>query len=290
MNYRHSLGAGPSKKALEAELARDITQRLHAEVPVPPPGMGRPWVITVSAGRKVLGVRNPQWSVRNSPYSFVVHQRFIAAPPAVRQYVVDYFAAAMRRNVNAMNAASRRAAEWINGAPEALAVSARKRSWATKRPDGLDLNDLYERMVKTHIWGTRFEKGADWDVVRLTWGRRQNTGRRGRGGRIVLGQYHAVDKSIMLHGNMQDARIPGYVVAAVMWHEMMHHWQAQTGRTLNHDAEFLQDEQLGSMVASADAWLKRNLDVVMQPDREPTRIPSRFDPWEPPPDWDGKHR
>lgn len=245
------LGAGPTKKQREEDLAHDVAKRILAEE------RGQVmWEVVVTSGRKILQVKAPPRGTR--AYQIVLNKRFVAAPEHIRQELANFGVAALRRNSRAAMAASARAAEWANTAPEALATSVRRQSGRTERSDGLDLNDLYERLVKTHIWGTPFERGANWDIVQLSWGRRSKSTRR-----IQLGLYSRANHAITLHGNMQDPGVPGYVIAFVMWHEMMHHWQDQTGRVLNHDAVFFQTESLASMKRMSDAWIQRNLDYIM---------------------------
>lgn len=244
-----------------------IAQRIQQAVPRPP----HAWGLSFWGGRGILVV-----GIDRGNYVFKMHKSLLVAPPDIQQRIVDFFVAVLRYNKSAANHASKLVGDWTNNAPEALASRARKRSWKTARSDGLDLNDLYEAMVKTHIWGTRFEQaGVDWWKPKLTWG----TPRKSKH-RIELGKYNAADDSIVIHGNMQDPRVPGFVIADVMWHEMMHFWQWHTGKRLSHDEEFQADEALASMHQTAKAWLDRdyhhNLRFVMTLEGEPRPLPQHL--------------
>lgn len=243
-------GRGPTKAQFEEQLARDIAQRVVAHLEGRPSLMGA-WVTTVMSGRKIVDVKNVWVTPTASVVQLRINAHLIDAPDHVRNDAALYFTAVLLRDWGKGRLHAARLAAWYNTNPPAPKTY--KRSGETVRPDGLDLNDLYQRLVATHIHGTHFEREADWDAVRLTWGKRSKPTRR-----MQLALYTANDKTITVHGNLQDSRVPGYVIADNLWHEMMHHWQAESGRGLSHNAEFRRVEKLFSGHTMSTAWLERN--------------------------------
>ncbi len=248
------LGAGRSRgptkaqqdQAADVALGRDIAQRVSARV-----GARALWpwqVVIVGGARKMLGAKIERGTVQ-----LQTNRRLSAAPPSIREDVATYFEHVLLRSYGKDRGHFDRIAAWT-ATPEGQGpVKTYQRSGETVRPDGLDLNDLYQRLVATHIHGTHFEREADWGAVRLTWGKRSKPSKR-----MQLALYTANDKTITMHGNLQDSRVPGYVIADNLWHEMMHHWQAESGRGLSHNAEFRAVERLFSGHTMSTEWLKRN--------------------------------
>ncbi len=254
----NGLGAGargPTKAQLEEQLARDIARRIQAAVPANHPF---PWAVVITGGRKTLAIK--QAAGGQMLVQCVTNSIFMHAPEDVRADVAHYFVAVLTRNWGSSRESVKRIDAWQKAwhdSESANAHFAKKRSYETRRADGLDLNDLYQRLVATHIHGTHFEREADWSVPRLTWGKRAKPKTN-----MQLGLYTRADKTITVHGNLQDPRWPGYLIAHTIWHEMVHYWQDASGRKLSHDNEFRNAEKLFSGDAMANAWLKRNGDFV----------------------------
>lgn len=250
----HGLGdgrsRGPTKASSKEALARDIAERVQYYL------QGRnslwgAWETTVVSGRFMVNMKNVWATPTRSVTQLRINERFAAAPEDIRNHVAIYFATMLLRAYNTSGDSVKIFTAWFSANPPAPKVY--QRSGETVRPDGLDLNDLYQRLVATHIHGTHFEREADWGAVRLTWGKRSKPTKR-----MQLALYTANDKTITMHGNLQDARVPGYVIADNLWHEMMHHWQAESGRGLSHNAEFRAVERLFSGHTMSTEWLKRN--------------------------------
>lgn len=257
----HGLGDGRSRgptkaqqsAAAEEALARDIAQRVVAYLEGRPSRMGA-WTMAVMGGRKIVDVKNVWSTPTSSVIQLRVNALFGAAPESVRNDVAFYFAMVLLREWGAGKGAAARFQAWASAAPPSKTY---KRSGITVRPDGLDLQDIYDRLVATHIRGTDLERGVDWSVPRLTFGKRSKPS-----SRTVLGRYTLADKTITIHGNMMDDRWPGYVVADTMWHEMMHYWQHASGREMGHDALFRSLEKRFSGHSMANAWTAKNGDFI----------------------------
>lgn len=261
-------GLGATKKsqqaALELELARDVTQRVLAHL-AGSPSLWGPWQATIVGGRRTMvDMKNTWVTSTQSVVELRVNGIFAGAPAAIREDVALYFSAMLRRayKSEAVRQASARFMAWAQAALVAAATTKTyQRSGVTKRPDGLDLQDIYAQLVATHIRGTKFETTADWTVPRLTFGKRAKPSKR-----IQLGLYTTADKTITVHGNMMDERWPAYVIADTMWHEMMHYYQDATGEGLSHNAIFRVRERLFSGHKMANDWLTHNNPFVFGKD------------------------
>jgi len=95
--------------------------------------------------------------------------------------------------------------------------------------------------------------------VAITWGRRVRPGRR----HLRLGSYRAGPPAVIrVHPVLDDRRVPRYVVAQVVHHELVHHclghrFGAAQGRT--HGRAFQELDAVYADGARAQAWQERHL-------------------------------
>jgi hypothetical protein len=100
----------------------------------------------------------------------------------------------------------------------------------------------------------------------ITWATHSARGRR----TVCLGSYSPVTQIIRIHPNLDDAKVPVYVVKFVIYHEMLHaHLGIGThasGRRAVHPRKFREMERAYPDFARAEAWINepRNLRRVMR--------------------------
>jgi hypothetical protein len=81
-----------------------------------------------------------------------------------------------------------------------------------------------------------------------------------------MGSYVVEDRLIRLHRCLDRAWVPRYVVAWIVFHEMLHQVhdiQRKGGRREFHSAAFLADEQRFERYAEARAWERAHLEELL---------------------------
>ena len=138
----------------------------------------------------------------------------------------------------------------------------------TLRPRG-DVHDLTEmtERIKRDFLATFDLTDSDLEVS-VTWGRRGKSlrGRR-RARSILLGSYQEEHRLIRIHPVLDHESVPGYVVAAVLYHELLHAIlpvEASGGRRCVHTPEFRRRERLDPNYERAERWLDKNLDALIR--------------------------
>ena len=100
--------------------------------------------------------------------------------------------------------------------------------------------------------------------VPVIWGRATNKRRRSS---IRLGTYSFADQLIRIHPALDDDRVPAYVVAAVVFHEMLHHVVGATRkgtRRMVHTREFKERERAYLYLDKALVWQEKNLGQLLR--------------------------
>lgn len=100
----------------------------------------------------------------------------------------------------------------------------------------------------------------DMSALRITWGRYPTARRRQRS--LQLGAYTARDALIRIHRVLDQAWVPRWYVASVVFHEMLHHaMPAKTvgGKRRHHSKEFRERERRFAHYEAACAWEEANL-------------------------------
>jgi hypothetical protein len=121
-----------------------------------------------------------------------------------------------------------------------------------------DLQHIYQELNETY-----FDGEVD---ARICWGT-EATRRKARRTTIKLGSYTAQEQLIRIHPRLDQAFVPRYFVAFVVFHEMLHHVMPATrvaGRRLLHPREFRARERTFRHFERAVAWEKAHLDRLLK--------------------------
>jgi hypothetical protein len=100
--------------------------------------------------------------------------------------------------------------------------------------------------------------------VPVVWG---TSPRRRRRRSIRLGSYCYEDHVIRIHPALDQGFVPAYVVAGVVYHEMLHHAlgsRRKNGRRLVHTREFREREARFAHYHKAEAWERDNLGKLLR--------------------------
>lgn len=196
--------------------------------------------------------------------SFRVHQMFVDAPPEVVLALADYASKGRRSSGSVIDAFVR--------ANEARV----RRSRIERQAKGLDpygrfhdLQAMFDELNRRY-----FDGRID---ARIGWGR-EAPGRRRRS--IKMGTYFHDARVIRIHPALDRAEVPGYFVAFVIFHEMLHQAVPPKligGRRVAHSDEFRRHEAAYPDYARALAWEAEHLSLLLGD--KPRRIP--FDPDDP---------
>lgn len=132
------------------------------------------------------------------------------------------------------------------------------------RPVGcrFDLRRIRDDLNREHFDG-RLE-------VAITWGRapaRSRRRRRGRRQTIRLGSYDDATRLVRVHRALDHPDVPRYVVASVVYHEMLHAAlpaPATAGRRRLHPPEFRRLEARFPDHERAGRWISRHLDTLLR--------------------------
>jgi len=187
-----------------------------------------------------LRPRKGSWTLR-------LHECFWDAPPPVWVAVERFLRTGRRRLLAPARAHFAARAEAADPVP------------APRRPDRLrpagQVHHLGEILAAVR------ERGPFRDLppVAITWGRRAKPGRR----HLRLGSYRAGPPPLIrIHPLLDDRRVPRYVVAQVVHHELVHHclghrFGAAQGRS--HGRAFRELEAVYADSVRAQAWQERHL-------------------------------
>ena len=78
----------------------------------------------------------------------------------------------------------------------------------------------------------------------------------------ILGHHDATHDTIVISKSLDDAKVPAYVVAFVVYHEMLHihhPTQLRAGRRCNHTPVFRRDEKKFHEYERAERWIENNV-------------------------------
>jgi hypothetical protein len=119
-----------------------------------------------------------------------------------------------------------------------------------------DLQELYDRL-NAEFFDDRIE-------ARITWGRLVPKGRGRRS--IRMGVYLGDERLIRIHPALDRPEVPGFFVAYVVFHEMLHQAvpaECGTSRRQHHGPEFRARERAYPDYERAIAWEKQHLDLLL---------------------------
>lgn len=188
-------------------------------------------------------------SEKRGVFELRLHRAFLHAGAPTLQAVATFFSEPPGANRRAALALLRE--HFQRHAPESSKAPPR-------RPRGRhhDLESLRDRINADYF--------SDGLSVHITWGQNApgRKRRRGAGFSIRLGSYDESTRLVRIHPVLDRHEVPGYVVAAVVYHEMLHAAvppvKAAGGRRRVHTAEFRRRELLFAEHERAEAWLSRN--------------------------------
>jgi hypothetical protein len=185
-----------------------------------------------------------------------VHHMFLHAGPEVVRALAEYARARSPRAGQVLDGFVRQHREHIRP-PD--------REQAQHRPLQArgavhDLQAFYDTLNR------RYFDGAI--QARIGWGR-GTTSRRRRS--IRMGAYYHETQTILIHPALDRVEVPGYFLALVVYHEMLHQAIPQkrmdTGRRSIHSPEFRRRERLFQEYERARTWEKRNLPILLRAPR-----------------------
>lgn len=141
----------------------------------------------------------------------------------------------------------------------------RRRPPLMPRGDRFDLADIHDRLNRRFFAG-RLSAGITWGLDRPARGRAA-WGCRRRRSTIQLGSYNHEDEVIRIHPALDRPGVPEYVVAAVVYHELLHAAlppELKNGRRLLHTPEFRRRERLFPDHQRAERWIQANLHRLLR--------------------------
>jgi predicted metal-dependent hydrolase len=193
-------------------------------------------------------------SVRRKPdgYRLRLHRMFLGAEARVVRALARYVVHNDRR-------ASTLLGEYIEQHQHIIRQQARRPRHVRIRTEGRhhDLQVIFDRLNNE-----RFEGKL---AARITWG--PTSARRRRRRSIKMGSFAVEDRIIRIHPALDQECVPGYFVAWIVYHEMLHgkHEVLRTnGRRRFHTKEFLDEERTFPDYQRACTWEKENLDRLLR--------------------------
>jgi hypothetical protein len=185
-------------------------------------------------------------------YHLRVHQMFRQAPEAVWHALVAYI-----RDTDAV--ASRTLRAYIRHQQPLICnpLQHRQRSHLLQ-PQGryFDLEDIYREVNQTYL--------ANQVQAGITWSRRPPKRQRTS---IRFGSYHPRERLIRIHCLLDQVFVPRYVVANVVFHEMLHQLiprQRINGRWYIHPPAFRQQERRFPHYQQAEQWQRQHLTRLLR--------------------------
>lgn len=191
-------------------------------------------------------------SIRRKPdgYRLRLHRMFIGAEPRIVRALGRYVVHNDRR-------ASRVLGEYIDSHQHIIKRQPRKARKINLRTAGAhhDLRAIFERLN-----AERFDRTLE---ARITWG--PLAPRRPRRS-IKMGSFAVEDKIIRIHPVLDQADVPEFFVAWIVFHEMLHgkHDIVRRGRRrVFHSQSFVDEERSYPDYVRATAWERKNLDRLL---------------------------
>lgn len=146
--------------------------------------------------------------------------------------------------------------QWIE-AHRPLVKNPERGPRALPRGEVHDLQEIFERLNREYFQG-RVSARITWSVAAR--GQKRSS--------IRMGSYAEDERLIRIHPALDQAFVPEYFVASVVFHEMLHelHGAHQTadGQRRVHTAAFRRDEAKFRDFALARAWEARNLHRLLR--------------------------
>lgn len=181
-----------------------------------------------------------------------LHHMFLDAPDDIVEELLSYLAEGDAR-------ASRRIGRFIEQNRDRIKRRPRR---VLLRTGGShhDLGEIFEEVVATYFPDAATD-------ARITWGRLPPRKQRRRRRSIRLGTYTHDAKLVRIHPALDQACVPRFFVAFVVFHELLHHVVPAReigGRFDHHPPEFKRREQAHPDYARAVRWEAEHLDVLLK--------------------------
>jgi hypothetical protein len=185
-------------------------------------------------------------------YRLRLHHMFVGAEARIVRALARYVVHNDRR-------ASMLLGEYIEANQHIIRQQERRPRAIKLRTQGKhhDLQAIYDGL-NAQMFGGELE-------ARITWGPGAAKGRRRRS--IKMGSFAVEDRVIRIHPSLDQDNVPGYFVAWIVFHEMLHgkHEVLRTnGRRRFHTQAFLDEEKTFPDYDRACAWEKANLDRLLR--------------------------
>ena len=221
-------------------------QRLeHALASYLPPGK--------TLGLTLTDNRYSMVAVRRAPtgYRVRIHRMFARTEPRIVRALARYVVHNDRRASSVLG-------EYIERNKHIIKAQPRRPRQITIRTAGrhFDLQAIFDRLNGEYFAG-KIE-------ARITWGPSFKHRRRRRS--IKMGSFSVEDRIIRIHPSLDQAGVPSYFVAWIVFHEMLHGKHEVTrvgGRRCFHTREFVAEEKTFAHYERAYAWEKRNIDRLL---------------------------
>jgi predicted metal-dependent hydrolase len=222
-------------------------QRLeHALASYLPPGK--------TLGLTLTDNRYSMVAVRRAPtgYRVRIHRMFARTEPRIVRALARYVVHNDRRASSVLG-------EYIERNKHIIKAQPRRPRQITIRTAGrhFDLQAIFDRLNAEYFDG-KIE-------ARITWGPSFKHRRRRRS--IKMGSFSVEDRIIRIHPSLDQAGVPSYFVAWIVFHEMLHGKHEVTrgegGRRCFHTREFVAEEKTFAHYDRAYAWEKRNIDRLL---------------------------
>ena len=196
--------------------------------------------------------RQSMLSAERTRLGFLVraHRIFAAAPADVIVAIARLLDANDRVAANIID-------RYIDACSDTIAAHARP-SQIQARGTFYDLQRIFDEL------NARYFSGAV--NSRITWGR---AGKARRRRSIKLGSYHASERLIRIHPALDQAYVPSFFIAFVVFHEMLHEQlgtseRSHDGRRCVHPPEFRALEARFPQAAEALQWEHDNLNRLLR--------------------------
>jgi len=181
-----------------------------------------------------------------------LHHMFLSAPPRVQRALVAYV-------VLGCPQASRTVGHFIDDNAALLRRRPLRTIPLVTQGKHHDLREILVGLAEGYFGSS--------DCPPITWGRRTAPPASGKRRSIKLGSYDSSERVIRIHPALDRSWVPRYFVAAVIFHELLHHLfpAARVGhRRLLHPPEFLARERQFRMHHRALAWQNENLSRLLR--------------------------
>jgi hypothetical protein len=235
---RRLRGTSPDRSADEQRLEHALASHL-------PPGK--------TLGLTLTDNRYSMVAVRRAPsgYRVRIHRMFARIEPRIVRALARYVVHNDRRASSVLG-------EYIERNKHIIKQQPRRPRQITIRTAGrhFDLQAIFDRL-NGEYFGGRID-------ARITWGPSFKQRRRRRS--IKMGSFSVEDRIIRIHPSLDQAGVPPYFVAWIVFHEMLHGKHEVTrvgGRRCFHTREFLAEEKTFAHYERAYAWEKRNIDRLL---------------------------